>query len=86
MNPKLWMATFEPAYPVCEGRLIFVTPEEMQEAEARTFANFIVEGYGRPDIQELDYLGEFIPSVDFLMDANESYDGVYIMSIQTGEY
>lgn len=86
MNPKLWMATFEPAYPVCEGRLIFVTPEEVQGDDAWAFANRIVKDYGRPDIQELDYLGEFIPSVDFLMSANESYDGIYIISIQTGEY
>lgn len=86
MNPKLWMATFEPAYPVCDGELIFVTPEEVQEEEARKIANNITSLYGRPEIITLGYLGEVIPSIDFLMNADQPFEEVYIISIQTGEY
>lgn len=86
MSCKLWKATFTPAYPVCEGELILLTPSHLQEEDALVFANQIITAYGRPSVHSLDYLGDLIPSTDFLEQANESYDGIYIISIQTGEY
>lgn len=83
---KLWKASFVPAHPVCAGELILITPIHMQEEEALVFANQIITAYGRPSVDQLDYLGELSPSADFLRQANESYDGIYIISIQTGDY
>lgn len=86
MSHKLWKATFKPAYPVCDGELIFTTPLHIDWDEAAEIAKQELTSAGIEKLGDLLYLGELTPSVECHQYSELSEYDVLVISFQTGEY